>query len=207
MWGLLRKDLKSLAAQGRVTAIVAIFYVILFFLSEGEDSAAGMLTAMVVLLTILLPVTAVSYDERANWDRYALTMPISRNMLVWSKYLLSAGVALAGCLFLLLLLLLRGQGAEAALLLGGTLGISLFFSALLYPLFFKLGVEKGRYAMLAICLLPSVLLLVLSRMDIHLSLPDGFGVENLLLLLPGAGLLLFFLSGLLSCRIYKKKEF
>ena len=58
MWGLLRKDLKSLAAQGRVAAILAIFYVVLFFLSEGEDSAASMLTAMVVLLTILLPVTA-----------------------------------------------------------------------------------------------------------------------------------------------------
>ena len=207
MWGLLHKDLKTISLQGRVLAIMVVFYLAFFLLSEAEDALISVVTFSIVLMGILFPITALSYDEKAKWEHYALTMPISRNMLVWSKYLLSAGVALAGCLFLLLLILLRGQGAEAALLLWGTLGISLFFSALLYPLFFKLGVEKGRYAMLAICLLPSVLLLVLSRLDIRLSLPDGFWVENLLLLLPGAGLLLFFLSGLLSCRIYKKKEF
>jgi len=88
MWGLLHKDLKTISLQGRVLAIMVVFYLTFFLLSEAEDALISVVTFSIVLMGILFPITALSYDEKAKWEHYALTMPISRNMLVWSKYLL-----------------------------------------------------------------------------------------------------------------------
>ena len=38
MWGLLHKDLKTISLQGRVLAIMVVFYLAFFLLSEAEDA-------------------------------------------------------------------------------------------------------------------------------------------------------------------------
>lgn len=212
MRGLLIKDLKSLALQSRVLLVLIVFYTAFFFLTDSSEGGASMIGAFVAMMGVLLPVTAISYDEKARWDHYALTMPISRSMLVWSKYLLAFIIALAGGLLVLTLMLL-GQGDEPMECLftaWALFGVNLLLAALIYPLFFKLGAEKARYAMMAIFFIPTIGILVLSRTGVRLPAlsPDSGKVfENALLSLPLAAGALFLLSGLLSCRIYSKKEF
>lgn len=212
MRGLLIKDLKSLALQSRVLLFLIIFYAAYFFLSDSREGATAMIGAFVAMMGVLLPVTAIGYDEKAHWDHYALTMPISRNMLVWSKYLLAFLIALAGGLLMLTLMLL-GQGDEPmeCLFTAWVLfGINLLLAALIYPLFFKLGTEKARYVMMAIFFIPTIAILALSRTGVRLPAlsPDsGKVVETILLSLPLGTAALFLLSGMLSCRIYSKKEF
>lgn len=208
MLGLLKKDLKSLALQGRVALVLVVTYGIIFFLGNNE-SGGGMVAGMIAMLSVLLPITALSYDEKARWDRYALTMPISRNMLVWSKYLLSLLIALVcGLLALGLMLLFNSLPFSEALMTGWVMaGVALFLSAITYPLYFKLGVEKARYVFMAIFLLPTISLLILNNLNIPMPDLDEAKLLRLLPLLPLFSLALFGLSGLLSCKIYAKKEF
>ena len=46
-----------------------------------------------ILFTIMIPMVAMSYDDKSKWDRYALTMPVSRRDMVLSKYLLALAFA------------------------------------------------------------------------------------------------------------------
>lgn len=212
MRGLLKKDLKSLAQQGRVGVLLLVFYGVLFGLG-GNKMGSGTLMGMLAMLCVLYPITALSYDEKAHWDRYALTMPISRNMLVGAKYLLSLLFALL-CALLSLAVGLTFGGSSGGYLLGEALlvswsmaGVALFLAAITYPIYFKLGVEKARFVFMAVFLTPTLLLLILSRMNVTLPSGSGARIERILPFLPLAALALFAASYRLSCRIYAKKEF
>lgn len=208
MAGLLKKDLKSLALQGRVALILVVSYAMVFFLGKNENSG-GMVMGMISMLSVLLPITALSYDEKAHWDRYALTMPISRSMLVWSKYLLSLLIALCSALLSLALgFLFKAYPPDETLLLGWMMaGVALFLGSITYPLYFKLGVEKARFVFMAIFLLPTIVLLALRQLNLQMPNVAEAQFERILPLLPLACLALFGASGLLSCKIYAKKEF
>lgn len=208
MLGLLKKDLKSLAQQGRVSILLLGAYAVIFLLS-GNGVDAGLLMGMMSMLSVLLPITALSYDEKANWDRYSLTMPISRNMLVGSKYLLSVLIALV-CILLSLVICLVSNAiplGESLLLSWVMGGVALFLAAITYPIYFKLGVEKARYVFMAVFLTPTILSLILARMDLSLPAVDEAQIDRLLPFLPLVALALFAASYLISCRIYAKKEF
>ncbi len=207
MLGLLKKDLKSLAQQGRVVALLLVFYGALFIL--GGPESEGILSGVIAMLSVLLPITALSYDEKAHWDRYALTMPLSRNMLVLSKYLLSLLISLCCALLCLAVYLIsKTYPLRETLLMSWMMaGVSLLLSAITYPLYFKLGVEKARFVFMAIFLTPTIALLLLSRLNISLPTLDEGRIEAILPFLPLAALALFGASALISCRIYAKKEF
>ena len=50
-----------------------------------------MLGGVLAVLAAMMPVTAFSFDEKAKWDKYALSMPVSRRDLVLSKYIFGLG--------------------------------------------------------------------------------------------------------------------
>lgn len=207
MRGLLKKDLKSLALQSRVVLLLLVFYAALFIMGGKENG--GTFMGMIAMLSVLLPITALSYDEKAHWDRYALTMPLSRNALVWSKYLLSLLISLGcGLLSLVICLVSKTYPVSEALVVSWMMaGVALFLSAITYPLYFKLGVEKARFVFMAIFLTPTLLLLLASRLNLRLPPIEEAEIERILPLLPLGALILFGASGLASCRIYSKKEF
>ncbi len=78
-------------------------------------------------------------------------------------------------------------------------------SSITLPIFFKFGVEKGRFIMMAIILVPTVISLIASKLN--LTLPDGAALQRLLPFAPFLGVLCIALSIFLSIRIYTKKEF
>ena len=84
MTGLILKDLLNLKKQGKVYLILIIFYFAIGLVNENSSMFASMMT----MVAVLIPITAMAYDERCKWDRYALTMPVSRKDMVMSKYLL-----------------------------------------------------------------------------------------------------------------------
>ncbi|NCB31042.1 MAG: ABC-2 transporter permease [Clostridia bacterium] len=207
MRGLLKKDLKSIGQQSWVILLLVIFYAMMFLF--GGKQNAGLFVGMIAMLGVLLPFTALSYDEKARWDRYALTMPISRAMLVWSKYLLSLLISVcSGLLALAICLASQAYPLKEALLLSWImLGIALLFSAVIYPLYFKLGAEKARYALMVIFFLPTILIMLLSQAGFNLPDFDEMEMQRFLPFLPLVTMALFGASGLLSRRIYAKKEF
>lgn len=98
----------------------------------------------------MLPTSCLAYDERAKWDRYALSMPLSVKDLVVSKYLLGYLMLAAGAALKLLAMALPiGNGSDFTSFVL-TIAVSLLYLALQLPILFKFGVENGRIGMMIV---------------------------------------------------------
>lgn len=207
MKGLILKDLFTLKKQMKVTLLISVFYIIM---SVATDNS-GMLLTMIVLLCAMLPISSMSYDEMCKWDKYALSMPISRKTLVWSKYLLGILFDMAGLLIViptnLIMTVVNGdmKMREQLMISLGVSGVALIYLALILPILFKLGVEKGRILMLAVFLVPMAVVFLVGKT--HINLPSEQTINRLLYLLPIFIIALLIVSILISVRIYEKKEF
>ena len=203
MAGLIYKDLVNLKAQAKVMGILIIVYGVIALTSDNTV----MLGAMLSVLAAMLPITAMAYDDKAKWDKYAMTMPVSRKDLVLSKYFLGGGFILIAFGLNVAFNLVVGIMAmediiPIALML---LGAGLFFMAVTLPLMFKFGVEKGRTAMFILIATPTVLVLLMSKLNIQM--PSEAFLEMLPLILIVIAVLSLVLSTVLSISIYEKKEF
>lgn len=92
MKGLLLKDFCLLKKQMKLMVVFVIFYAIWAVAAK----IPSMMGTMVILLSIMMPITSMSYDEAGQWYRYAFSLPIPRRTLVLSKYVLGFLVALGG---------------------------------------------------------------------------------------------------------------
>ena len=201
MTGLLIKDLLTLKKTFALYLLIVAFYAILG-LKTGD---AGMMGGYLAVLAAILPVSSLSYDERCRWPRYAAALPVSRRLMVAEKYVLALGLGLLGLGLCLLFVLTGGQAGRAE-----NLGLCLLFflmgqlfNAVILPLMFRFGTERGRVLMVAVMAVPVVLILALGQaLDPALEALVAWG--------PGLGLPavlgLLLLSCLLSQRIFARQN-
>jgi len=202
MKGLLLKDIINLKSQGKVMAALLMFYIFLALSSNNNAMFGG----IVSVIAAILPITALSFDEKARWDKYALSMPVSRTDMVISKYLL--GFLLLGCAFLINMLFNIFASTdtikEVFILAYILLAIGLVFLSLVLPILFKFGVEKGRLFILVILFLPTAAVIIFSKAG--LQKPSEEALHNLLLVSPFIVIAILVFSILVSLKIYSKKE-
>lgn len=141
MKGLLLKDWYLTIKYGRVLLILTLGYGLIGVFVEGF----GMFAMLPALLIALLPNTIYSYDEREKWTTYAQAFPISRAQYVTGKYLLGV-IAFVIYIALLTILHLIAGTQGLAELLTMLISMSLLAAAIMMPMMFWLGVEKGRIA-------------------------------------------------------------
>lgn len=206
MIGLFLKDVINLKQQAKIFLVIAILFIGISILQQDSNFFA----MYMVVFTILVSTTAFAYDDKAKWDRYALTMPVSCRDIVLSKYLLVFVFTVLAFLLTFLLTFSMTHAFHESLTecLTECLTISLAslaLSSIILPVFFKFGVEKGRIVMMAIVLAPTFLSLLLSNLDF--SAPAPAILSKLEIVAPFAVILLLVLSVFLSIRIYEKKEF
>lgn len=218
MKGLLRKDLYALRNTFGILAVFMLVYAAIGYVGNN----ASMLTAVAAVIVMMLPANSISYDEFYHWDRYVLTMPVSRKMVVQSKYalcvLLSCFMLLVGAAFTLLL---GSSFVDAFFGILCVAAMSLIISALALPCMFKWGAQRGRLILILICGAAGAVLGILL-----ISVSFGNLGESVGGLMPGegqhsgaltagmltAGLLLLtaiitVISYRIACGIYEKKEF
>lgn len=200
MKGLLMKDLLNLKRQGGIILLVLAMYG-LFAFSSGMSEVLG---SMICVFGAMLPVTALAYDERAKWDKYALTMPVTRRQMVLSKYLLGLLLTAVALVINVAVQAIKSPVDPWEILLMPLClaGVGVAFLALLMPLLFRFGTEKARLLMLLMVAIPVAGVMLLANRNI--PLPDENMQIALLLLIP---LILLAVSIPLSIRIYEKKEF
>ncbi len=206
MRGLLIKDLINLKKQYRVLLVMFVFYIVVSLTSGDNAFFGGVVSIMMVMLT----VTSMSYDEYAKWDKYALTMPVSRRDLVLSKYLL--GLLLSGAAFIINLLYQASMELPYKEVLGiafSLAGVSILFISLVLPFLFKYGMEKGRLIMMMVLFIPTGIIMVGAKMipKMGLTLPDPDVLNSLVYILPFVLLIAVAVSIMSSLRIYRNKEF
>lgn len=202
MIGLFLKDVINLKQQAKIFLVIAVMFIGISILQQDSNFFA----MYMVVFTILVSTTAFAYDDKAKWDRYALTMPVSGRDIVLSKYLLVFVFTVLAFFLTFLLTFSMTHAFHESLTECLTISLaSLALSSIILPVFFKFGVEKGRIVMMAIVLAPSFLSLLLSNLDF--SAPAPAILNKLEIFAPFAVILILVLSVFLSMRIYEKKEF
>ena len=212
MKGLLLKDFMNIMRNKKLLILLFVFYIGLGFFMDSNVSVCGM---MVFFLSYQL-LTAFSFDEAGKWERFAMTMPLSRRQLVNSKYILM--LLLVGLGFLLscvtggiLNVIHPVEGESFREIVVAAAGVSaafLILFSLMMPFIFWLGMEKARLLLIICFALPALGVYAVVSLVRKYSIPMP-GEEDIRLLIS---LVPVFLAGitavswLISVRVFRKKE-
>ena len=212
MKGLLIKDYYMMMRYCRTFFLIVIaFEAAAAFLSDGV-----FLIAYPLIICSAIPMNLLSYDEKSRWTLYSCTMPYSRGQIVSVKYI----YALIMC-FVCVVLTVAAQliGAAAG---GGSFSVNpgilammlipvgLIPAAILLPVIFWLGTEKGRIAFYAVIVIVCAFFgfLGADSLDTGSSAIASLAMRPQMLL--GADLItlaLFGISWAAAIGLYQKREF
>lgn len=146
MKGLLLKDWYMLKRYCRsYLLIVAVFLAISV---SSEENTFFLLYPM--LMSGVVSITLISYDERSRWNVYCNVLPCTRSQQVNEKYILSL-LILAACFVLIAVLqlvkmLVLGpvDFADFLCMMELLIFVGVLPVAVLLPVVFRWGVETGR---------------------------------------------------------------
>ena len=211
MSGLLLKDALVLRSQLKIYMIIVIFW----FVISMWNGSPGFFGGLAIMFVMMVPMTAVAYDDSSSWQSFALTAPVSRSQLVLSKYLLALITLASISLIVLCGSMIIGAGAyESALVTLAVMPFGAVMVSVLLPIIFRFGVEKGRFVFLAF--VAFVVAVVVASGGRLASLAEDGGILDSVLsvnagVLAAAVIALTFAIGaisfLISKKIYDKKEF
>lgn len=202
MKGLLLKDIINLKQQGKIYLLMLGIWLAIGFVNKDGNFFGGIM----MMLTVLIPISAIAYDEKAKWDRYALTMPVTRKDIVLSKYILAVVCAIGGTfLSEIISVIITKKPKESLITSLMFFSLGLIFASIVLPIIFKFGIEKGRLLMLAVVLMPTVLAMILSKAGV--SLPSDAMIQRAIPFSPIAAVLIIIFSSIISTHIYRRKEF
>ncbi len=207
MKGLILKDFFALKKQGKTFLVLFIFYLLFSYMTKN----ISMLGMMIVLICAMMPITTMSFDELCKWDKYALSMPVSRKTIVLSKYIFGilfnfAGIIIVAPISAVMVIITQEMKVgDSLLMILAMEGIAITFLAFIMPILFKFGVEKGRMLMLLVIFLPTMMFFLLSKLGIEL--PSEQTLKLLTYLSPIVVIIFLLFSICISIKIYDKKEF
>ncbi|MGE7093334.1 ABC-2 transporter permease [Lysinibacillus sp. NPDC048646] len=208
MTALIVKDFMTIQRQLKSQAIfLSVILIISVFMQQST-----ILLSFIVFIVTIQAITALTYDELCNWDKYANTLPISTSDIVLSKYLLSIIMMIIGLVialpFVLLINRFTNHIETTDFFLTFCLIVTAAFCmlAMLLPIYIKFGSIKGRIVLIALCFIPGFLIGFidgeLADFLVTLSKLKDFGYFA-----PFVGLFILWLSSLISIAIYKHKDF
>ena len=217
--GLMRKDWALMVKQLRLLAIyLALMMIIFSFTMDGTAA----LNSMFSVLMFMMAINCFAYDEQVHFEKLVAASPVPPLTVVLARYGVALTVGIGGSVVITLINLaagfIRKAGSgvieEALISLFASIGVALLLVSVLFPLFYKFGVNKSRIVMLMICAVP-----VLGILLVKTLLPEGMtgGVGGLsvppvltsllpwligVLILAGTAFSVF-----LSVRILKNKQY
>ena len=197
MRGLLIKDFYNIWKQGLwYAAMIAMFCGISVIAENPAFSATiGILASASVL-------TAIAYEEKDGWQKFAAAGGLSAGTVVAEKYLLGILFSFLGAVGYCIAFAVVGAETAAAEF-AAPLCMQLFAPAAVLPLIFRFGIEKGRTYMIA---------LVVVFMLVFIGLMPLVGKAEisqsaLIACLSCATAVILAVSYRISVAIYRKKEF
>ena len=183
-------------------------------LSVVKNGSIAIMPIMIIGMSTLISQSMRAEKEK-GWNRYELTMPISRKDVILSKYLLFLLLCTGGMLI--------GFGINIiAMLVKGTIDwsnmvvyiiisfiVALIAGSFLIPLTYKLGTDKSETLSLLCYAIPvgmliAILLLMKNRIG------NLYAIKNLLFWVSGVlvvALVFFIISAIVSYEIYRRKQF
>lgn len=207
MKGLLLKDFYMTLKYCRAMLLMMVAFILA---SLGTDDTF-FYTFYPCLLSGMLPVTLLGYDERSKWSEYCGTLPYTKAQIVSGKYLMALFMQLAVIVLSAITQAVRmnSQGAfDVSLyltIMALLVILSCFSTSITLPFMFKLGVEKGRiayYIMFGVICVGSIAASAAFNEIKNVGLSGGGPT----LILCAVMVALYALSWYLSIVFYKKRE-
>lgn len=208
MRGLILKDLFILKQNYKTFFVLIIFFILAMF----QNSSAASFTSVINAVFTMMITTTISYDNLAKWDKYALTMPITRKEMVLSKYICSIIFNLIGLVLGIVIVFAMGiirnnlNITEIFISAISSAIVMIIFISLMFPLVYKFGVEKFRIFLILIFMIPVFFILALSNMTNVGKLIDKWLIY-IIISVPVIAVIGFVLSYFISIKIYENKEF
>lgn len=216
MKGLLLKDLYSISNYKKQYTLILVFMSIWAVFSKSPS----FLGFYVILLGGMMVLSVLSMDETVHFNRYALTMPISVKTLVKEKYVLTCICIGVGSFLALILDIVAmcipwfevSGELEEFIVIGGVSAFFLIAYTITIPIIFKYGVEKARYAYIAVMLFMGLTIAgtIYLTKDTPVMLFDGLPMMIDILVISGVLLILealvIVISYRVSLRVVRDKE-
>lgn len=208
MLGLVKKDL--LMIKGNIRQVI-LFLVVFLVLAFQENN---IIVIVPVFVSMMVFITTFSYDEYNSWDAYAISMPVSRKDIVKSKYIASIILIFIAVIFTIIISLIIGliynninfQEIIANVLICAASIIIL--EAIMFPLIYKFGVEKGRIGIfVGIFGIALLIGFLLKNFNVDANNFIVFFDKYYYLIIPITLIIVLVISYLISKKIYLKKEF
>lgn len=215
MKSMVLKDLYNIKCNAK-SVLVSFLILAVAMASTG----VGVLYAGAVLCSSLI-ISTFAYDDRCDWTKYAMVMPVSRKELVAGKYVMLALMVVGGSVIAFLASLvsnaitaitgqipLNWNGLQELIFSALTaLIFALVYGSVAIPLILRFGAEQGRVLLVAALLVPAAVCLVAYQIGkwLGIVLTDQ-GVVLLVCGVAVAALVWVAVSYRISCSIFAKQE-
>ena len=201
MLGTIIKDFKNIFGQFIYYFVLMVVFMAVSVITKNIYYYMG----AIVFFCVAVPLSALAYDEKDNWDKFALASGVTRNQLAVSRYLLGLIVFLPMWAVSFILVAAGGMwNIENLSVLLSYGGIALLTIDAILPVVLKIGVEKGRLAYIL------TILIVIALGGVLAFLVEAIGGDSVLyssVAVLALGIAGFFLSIKIACNIYRKKDF
>ena len=212
MKSVVLKDLNNMRGNGK-SVLISFLILAVAMASTG----VGVLYSGAILCSSLI-VSTFAYDDRCDWAKYAVVMPISRNELVAGKYAMLTLLVVGGMAVSFLASLVSNaitgqiplnQSGLQELLIStlAALVFALVYGSIAIPLILRFGAEQGRILLLVALLVPAAVCFAVYQVGkwLGIVLTD----QGVVLLVCGAAvaaLVWMAVSYRISCGIFAKQE-
>ena len=201
MKGLLIKDFLLMKNYKKVTMFMLVIGI---FLGMNDISFAS---GYILVFVSILSMSTITYDEANHGLKTLFSLPISKSDYVKEKYLFSLIITGIGFVFVTILGCFRKSGFMETLII---LSTALLLLALSLPFQLKEGNEKGRIVLFVVVIGCTFLFAFLNQfipkffesMEETLNTLDPTMFSLGLLL---TSLILYFISMMISIRVYKNR--
>lgn len=212
MKSVVLKDFYNMRGNGK-SVLISFLILAVAMASTG----VGVLYSGAILCSSLI-VSTFAYDDRCDWAKYAVVMPISRNELVAGKYAMLTLLVVGGMAVSFLASLVSNaitgqiplnQSGLQELLIStlAALVFALVYGSIAIPLILRFGAEQGRILLLVALLVPAAVCFAVYQVGkwMGIVLTD----QGVVLLVCGAAvaaLVWMAVSYRISCGIFAKQE-
>ncbi|WP_101697270.1 ABC-2 transporter permease [Clostridium minihomine] len=204
MKGLFYKDVKNSRWALLITTLLLIIDTLMcpFFINFVAMNGL-FITKWIYWFLFLLVYTSFQHDEASKWNLYALSLPVTKKMLVQSKYILFTLILFVFNIFAILVSYgfgnLTFDIAWAHLML---IALSMLIIGLFIPMIYRLGTQKAFLFLILLILLANGVCFVFEENRFYLIYKNSINVVFCLL-----SLFSYYYSYRFSCQLMEQKDF
>jgi len=214
MLGFMLKDVYTMKKQMKMTLVISLFYIIFSI----ADNNIGFLSFVVMFANLGVLLSTFSYDEKSHWDKYARILPISYQKIVFSRY---AEILIVNAVVFVILMPImffikkpEQEILEVLTILIAVICVSIILLSIMFPIVYKLGMEKARIMIFVIIFIPVCATVTIGKLDIGLNMASflespvaDFIGYHLYIICPLIAAAFFAISYQISNAIVAKKEY